>query len=432
MIRIRATERSAPPAWALLQRELFDAAAEAVSVWSEKYADAAGCVYFADDVDDLYERHHNWGSFYAAGATRSVFEAALKGWHAVTRFSDDSVVNRVHRRVAPQIHNEYYNLAVPGAAEWHHKGEGNVPFYEFGLADPTISENVRRARRFAAMYMDEDPEAPNFDPRYRVFRSPIQSSQGPYRHAAVQHVEDWLDPVYYGDSANKVRPRGIARRASLYPAVEQLDPDWHRDPVRAREIVALFDQIVLNGDVPNSLAATGLVTNAYLYTGEEKYRSWVLDYVDAWMDRMRQNHGIMPDNVGPTGKIGEQRGGQWWGGLYGWNSRFSAEIMFHSLAVGAECALLLSGDFGYLDLLRSQLDVLLGLAETRADGQLVVPHRYGPDGWEDYGRLRIRDLVHLWHNSCDPRDRAAILRLRDGDPRRDWSQVTPAPDSREA
>ncbi len=36
------------------------------------------------------------------------------------------------------------------------------------------------------------------------------------------------------------------------------------------------------------------------------------------MERSRQNGGILPDNVGPSGKIGEHMDGKWWGGYYGW------------------------------------------------------------------------------------------------------------------
>ena len=48
--------------------------------------------------------------------------------------------------------------------------------------------------------------------------------------------------------------------------------DWYDDPERADQVVRLFNDMVLNGDIANNLAATGLVTNAFLYTGDEKYR----------------------------------------------------------------------------------------------------------------------------------------------------------------
>ena len=58
-----------------------------------------------------------------------------------------------------------------------------------------------------------------------------------------------------------------------------------------------------------------LVTNAFLYTGEERYRQWVIDYVETWLQRIQDNDGIIPDNVGPNGIAGENRQGQWWGGF---------------------------------------------------------------------------------------------------------------------
>ena len=400
---------------------------EAVQPMVDKYAERGGAFYYSDNVDDLYERAYNWGLFYAMGADRKVLDRALQQWHATTRFFADDIVSRVHPRFKPQIHNEYYNLAEPLGSEWYHKGEANMAFYHFGLADPTISENVRRARRFAAFYMDEDPDAPNYDPQHKIFRSPIQSSVGPWRHASLGNAIGWLQ-----GGNRKTDYYGV--RATLRPVVEDLEPDWFENPERRDEILKLFDEIVLKGDVPHSLGSTALMTNAYLYTGEDKYRQWVLDYTDAWMERMQRNNGIMPDNVGPTGHIGENRQGQWWGGLYGWNSFVGHYIMFSSLAIAAECALLLTGDFGYLELLRSQIKLLMDNAITREDGQLILPARYGPDGWEyameDYnyekGRFvpfRMQELAHLYHASMADEDYDLIARIRETDKERDWNYV---------
>ena len=245
----------------------------------------------------------------------------------------------------------------------------------------------------------------------------MTTSRGPRlqadRHLAktLLTARDWEKERFYGI------------RASLHPHVEELDLDWDRDPQRRAEIVRLVGEVVLDGDVPQNMAATALVTNAYLYTGDEKYRQWVLGYVEAWIERMRKNRGIMPDNVGPTGEIGENRGGQWWGGYYGWNSRFSPRIMLNGTIVGAECALLLSGDYGYLDVLRSQLRLLFDNAVSDGDGQLLLPHRYGPDGWYHFQRFRIVDAAHLWHASMDRRDYELIERLRAGDRQGDWNRL---------
>ena len=126
---------------------------------------------------------------------------------------------------------------------------------------------------------------------------------------------------------------------------------------------------------------------------EEKYKKWVLDYTDAWMERTKQNNGILPDNVGPTGKVGENRNGQWWGNIYGWSHYQGFNIMYHAMDIASECALLVSGDFGYLDLLRSQINVVLDQAKTGEDEQLMVPLKHGPDGWSDYVPLRLKELA---------------------------------------
>ena len=418
IVRIKATELSAPPAWALTERNLISLMEEAAPMLLKKYAEPGGALYFADDLDDLYERIYNWGLFYAMGADERLLELALQCWNASTRITSDEIVHRKHPRFSQQVHREYYNLAQPGAAEWHHLGEGNMAFYDFGVASPTISENVRRAKQFAAMSIGEDPQAPNYDPKYKVFRSPVQTSRGPCVHPDLQHLKAWL-AGRMGEDPSKA----MGMRSTLYPIVKELESNWYEHPQRRDEISKLFEQIVLNGDVAHSLGATALVTNAYLYTGDEKYKQWVLEYTEAWLDRIKANNGIIPDNVGPTGKIGEHRQGQWWGGLYGWNSYWAGDIMFNSIIVGAECALLLTGDFGYLELLRSQIKLLMDNAITRDDGQRLVPTRYGPDGWEAYKPMRMKDLAHLYHASMDPQDYELITRVREGDVERDWNHV---------
>ena len=407
-----ADTATAPPPWAVLQRQLIDAVNSAAPLMLEKYTEPGGVPYFADDVDDLYELFYNWGLFYAQGGRGEMLDWALQEYNAVTRFCDDGIVSRVHPRFSQQIHNEYHNYT-----EWHHQSEGNMLFYDLGVANPTISENVRRARRFAAMYTGEDPEAPNYDPEHRMLRSPVPTSTGPQLHADLQLARILM----CGRDSENERYYGV--RATLGPALEELEIDWAHDESRHDEIIELVDRIVLHSDVPQSIAATALVTNAYLYTGEEKYRQWVLDYVGAWMERLRDNGGIMPDNVGPNGQIGEHRDGQWWGGYYGWTSRFSPRIMLNGVIVGAECALLLTGDFGHLDMLRSQLQLLFENATTSDDGQLLLPHRYGADGWSHFRRFRIVDAAHLWHASMEPRDYELLERLREGDRAGDWNQV---------
>ncbi|CAF4420791.1 unnamed protein product, partial [Adineta steineri] len=110
------------------------------------------------------------------------------------------------------------------------------------------------------------------------------------------------------------------------------------------------------GDVPLNLNATGLVTHAFLYSDEEKYRRWVLEYLKAWKERTHQNGGIIPDNIGLTGKIGEYNDGKWWGGYYGWRWPHGFVTIIEPLTNACMNAVLLTGDISQLDLARQQLD----------------------------------------------------------------------------
>ena len=450
---ITATQIAPPPAWAVTQRQLISTMEAAASIVEEKEEDAAGNPYFVHDVDDVYESRAMRALFYAAGAGHRLLDMALREWNATTRFYSEEVKpapgEPIHEMYMAQLHNEWWNLAIPFNSDWFHMGEGSESFFEFGLADPTIAENIRRSRKFAAMFIGEDPDAPNYDPEHKIIRSPFTSSVGPLLKARgapplihsngevtgdLELVKSWLDPGSMGDFGHRRGSRQGPSKGPLfthmYPIVKDLESDWYEDPKRREEILSIFDDVVLNGDEPSNLCATGLVTNAYLYTGDEKYKKWVLDYVDVWIDRTKQNNGVVPDNVGPTGKIGEHREGLWWNGIHGWNRRGGCDRMFIALTVAAECALLLSGDFGYLDLLRSQLRLMLDNAMPRDDGHLLVPNRYGPDGWAEPRQMPLREPAHLYHASMSKEDYDLIVTLREGDKDGDWNRVASAGDGK--
>ncbi len=442
MTKLRATRLGAPPAWALMERNLIELMEESARLFTRKYIERGGGTLLAEDVDDLYEQFYNFGLFYAIGGADDMLDIHLQQWNATTRISDDSFnhrpVHNKHKKVfRPSIHNEFWNMAQ--VTEWHHLGEGNMAFYDFGVADPTISENLRRARRFAAMFIGEDPEAPNYDPAHRILRSPFHSSQGPKLEGDAHDANTML----WGGRGLGGQANYYGVRASLYPIVKDLEPRWFEDAQRRRQIVDLFNRLVLQCDTPNSLAATALVTHAYLHTGDQKYKQWVLDYTGAWMERTEKNGGITPDNVDAQGVIGGSREGGWWGGQYGWNHYQGFNIMFHGINIAVECCQLLTGDSGYLDFLRSQLKLILDNGFKREDGQFLVPIRYGPDGWDlrqppglheidgiemrGYWQppspMRAQELAHLYHASMAREDYELITSVRDGEVERDWNEV---------
>ena len=71
------------------------------------------------------------------------------------------------------------------------------------------------------------------------------------------------------------------------------------------------------GDNPMNLGATTLGFTAYALTGERSYRDWVLEYVDAWVERTAANGEHRPHQRRP-GRPDRERYG-WYGGVYGWN-----------------------------------------------------------------------------------------------------------------
>lgn len=380
-----------PPAWALLERHLIDVMDQAAVAFVERYTRPDGTLVWRDEwpgmdgSDDAYESFGNFPLFYVLGGSEEVHRLARRQWNAVTwQFTE---YGQVYREF-----DAYY--------DWMHHGESSLYIYYFGLADPNAHQDRRRALRFAAMYLGEDPEAPNWDPVHRIIRSPINGSRGP---RFVMTAEDWVThrPV-------------LAHYLTPYediPGVDPVQADWNDDAVFARILEAMNARMA-RGDVPLNLTATSLIANAYLYTGDEKYRRWIVDYVTAWWDRTRANGGICPDNVGPSGAIGECMGGRWWGGYYGWRWPHGSLNILESTLIAACNAALVTGDLAFLDFPRSQLDLLWSLGRTE-DDIFKVPHRYSARGWWDFRPPDPRLYVHLWSFSQAEEDRERLARFPD-------------------
>lgn len=403
---IEAAGRSALPNWAIKQRYLMDLMDQAAQDYVERYTRPDGTLIWRDrwpgmdGSDDAYESFLSFPLFYVLGGSEYVHELARKEWNAITwQFTE---YGQVYREF-----DAYY--------DWMHHGESYTYIYYLGLADPTHYVDRQRALRFAAMYTGEDPEAPNWDPQRKMLRSPINGSRGPRFEMTA---EDWVThrPV-------------LAHYLSPYedvPGFDFTDPftvlDWNDDETFAK-ILRLMNERMTPGDVPLNLNASSLIASAFMYTGADKYRQWVLDYLQAWAERTRHNGGILPDNVGPTGKVGERMNGKWWGGYYGWRWPHGAWIILESTLIAGENAALLTGDLGWLDLHRSQADLVWSLRREQ-DGVVQVPARHGDQGWFDYRPLQgARDCVHAWFMSQSGED---LGRLQERFP--DWEEWRGQPD----
>ena len=377
MQTIEVNGRSTPPEWALRQRHLFDLMDRAAPKFVERYTRPDGTLIWRDEwpgmdgSDDGYESFLTFPLFYILGGSEKIHALARRLWTAVTwQFTQFGTVTREFA--------SYY--------DWMHHGEAYTFLHYFGLADPDAHIDRQRALKFAAMYMGEDAAAPNWDPEHKIIRSPISGGKGP---CFEMSAEDWI-------THRETLSHYLAPYEDI-PGVDSTDPfvkvDWEDDEIFAR-ILRLMNERMVPGDVPLNLNATSLITNAYLYTGDAKYKEWVLDYIQAWMDRTAANGGLIPDNVGPTGKIGERMGGKWWGGYYGWRWPHGGRVMLEAMCNAGCNATLLTGDASWLDLFRSQADKLWEMRRLE-EGQLMIPNKHGDQGWFEYVPHAASDTLRL-------------------------------------
>ncbi len=386
------TTTAPPPEWAFWQRHALQQLYPAAQALVNKYTRDDGTLIWREDwpgmdgSDDGYESFYNFPLLYALGGDEALVPLSEKLWDAVTRqFTDYG-----------QIYQEF-----DAHYDWMHHGESYTYFYFFGLSHPSLPKHRHRARAFAGLYLNEIPEAENYDPVLKLIRSPINGSRGPHFENTA---EDWVThrpilahyPLPFDDIPNI--------RNSL---------DWNDDD-RFPFILKAMNERMMRGDVPLNLTATSLIANAYFYTHETKYRQWILDYVAAWQKRVETNNGILPDNVGLSGKIGENMDGRWWGGYYGWQWPHGLFNQIESTLIGGANAYLVSGDATKLDLPRSVIDLVR--AQGRKEGnRLMVPHRHGKQGWYDYRPFPAKYLAQLYYISRDPADWERLTALVDTD-----------------
>lgn len=393
-ITFKASQTEPLPDWALRQRQLIDVMNEAAPIYQERYTRQDGTFIWRDEwpgmdgSDDGYESYHNWPLFYALGGSADIHERSRFLWDAVTR----------QFTAYGQIHNEF-----DAYYDWMHHGESSIYFYYFGLADPNRAIDRARAIRFANLYAGEN--AINYDAEKRMMRSPINGSKGPrYENS----WDDWsthrwvlaeypapFDDLDVPTEALSWRGGEIVHKA-----------DWNDDAVYGKILEALNTRM-MRCDVPLNLTSTSLITNAFMYTGDDRYKRWVIDYLEAWADRIKQNGGLCPDNIGPNGAVGETIDGKWWGGYYGWRWPHGLHTIMEPLIISAMNAVLLTGDMSYLDIPRGQIDYQIRLGRIEND-QLVVPYRHTDEGWTSFRPLEPQHFTPIWYMSQSQADRERI------------------------
>jgi hypothetical protein len=382
-----------PPSWALLERELLRANVRACEEFLTHYFDDRGyleCVarWGGDDgPDDAIENLSDWPVLHALGAEEAVLLLYKKGWEGHLRQYTEARTTNVELAREGMYYKEF-----PASFDWLHNGEGLTPFNLQGLSDPGDLRYRQRVLRFAGLYLNEDPGAPNYDPRHKIIRSMFNGSRGPLLRKAT--AMDWAgDPI---EVEGRFRPRHGERSY--------------------REMLEHFrDYCDIVGDHPQNLLATSLALNAYMLTHEPKYKSWLLEYTDAWRQRAIDNGGIIPTNIGPDGTIGGSAQGKWYGGVYGWGFTVTDPVtgkkihrnLHHLGLVGFGNAYLLTGDDRYLEVWRRQIRAVNAQKKV-VDGKVQYPSMYGDGGWYnftprryDHGALEL----YYWSMSREDRER---------------------------
>ena len=363
-----------PPEWALLQRQLLQTQSDACEAFYAHYFDERGyllCVprWGGDDgPDDGAENQLNWTMLHALGGSDKLLEMFKQGWDGHLRQYSEAKTVEVDLAREGMYYKEFTVMF-----DWFHNGEGLSAFNLQGLSDPDDSARQIRARRYAGFYMNEDPQAPNYDPDHKIIRSCFNGSRGPLLRKATGL--DWA-----GD------PIEIEGRFRLGHGERSYE-----------EMVAHFkDYNDVVGDNPMNLAATILAFNAYMLDHEDKYRDWALEYIDAWCERTEQNGGIIPSNIGLDGTIGGACDGKWYGGIYGWgftvtvpqSGALAHRTYGHTRAInGFGVGLLLTGDQRYVDTWRGVIDHINANARE-IDGKKMWPNAYGDyfgeEDWYDW------------------------------------------------
>jgi len=383
-----------PPNWALLERALIAENARACREFFDRYFDERGwllCVerWGGDDgPDDAIENVADWPILHALGGSDSVLQMYKRAWEGHLRQYTAARTVQV-----PFARDGMYYKEFPVMFDWMHNGEALRVFNLRGLSDPYDAALQRRARRYAGFYMNEDPQAPNYDPKHKIIRSMFNGSRGPLMRKSTGL--DWA-----GD------PIEVEGRFHL----------GHGERTYAEMVAHFKDYNDIIGDHPQNMGATTLAANAYMLTAEDKYRKWLLEYVDAWLERMRDNAGIIPTNIGLDGKIGGSADGKWYGSVYGWG--FSVEVpqtgaLAHRNRVGRALigfgnAYLLTGDRRYIDAWTRMID-LVNSHKKIVKGKPVYPRMHGDEGWYAFAPTPWAEgALECYFWTCDPSDRKRV------------------------
>jgi len=238
-----------------------------------------------DGPDDAAENMLNWtmplGDRRVGARLSSYIE---KGWEGHLRQYTEATDRRGSLCSRRDVLQRVFRSASTGFIT----AEGLSAFFLEGASSTPATEISFQTdlRRFAGFYMDEDPQAPNYDPDRRLIRSMFNGSRGP--------------------------PSPKRRLPSTGPAIRSKSRDGSSRSITRGSYAEMLEHFqglqttVVGGQTRSTLGAgtLGFQTPTPL-TGEAKYRDWLLGYVDglARADGGEQWH-FSRTNIGLDGTIG--------------------------------------------------------------------------------------------------------------------------------
>ena len=372
-VAIHVEQPMTPPAWALLERAVLKANADGAREFAGKYLDDRGflrCIERwggLDGPDDAMENFWNWTLAHALGSPDIILSLYDRAWEGHLQQYTKARVKGI-----PMAESGMYYREFVTSFDWEHNGEGLSAFHFYSLCRPQDPVYRKRLLRYAGFYTGEDPEAQNYDRARKIIRSLHNGSRGPKLTPATPM--DWGGEAVPGDT------------------------ERHENYKTAANIV---------GDHPLNLCAATLGMNAYMLTQDKKYRDWLIEYVGAWRERVEQNGGNIPTNIGLDGRIGGEWGGKWYGGVFGWNfwpQTGSRNYYIRGPRMSFGEAFMLTKDERFIDAMRHQIDNLYA-AKKVENGRILLPNKYGDNGWYGYSRDTHSDVqrdIYLW--SMNPKD----------------------------
>jgi len=442
MKEFRSTQRlSNLPVWAVMERQLIDLMNTTPEWVLNRYTHEDGSLMWPPDpknfvsidgLDDMYESFHNWPLFYLVGGDKKFLAYAQREYDAITR--QGATLDSGHGH--PMVVNEYEQ-----GYDWMHQGEGYALFYFLNLADPKNPINRERSIRYAGFYLGEDPDAINYDQEKKLMLCCYNGSKGEASRNFDRKpwvMADWKR--WYGLPFHDLE--GVVTINDV------------NDIANAQKVADAMHERMAEGDTLVNLLSTTQVFNAYLHTGDEKYKRWICDYIDAWRKRAEENGGLVPDNVGPNGIIGEKmKDHHWYGGYYGWTWPHGFYFLAEALTVATQNEALMLGNAQGMDFVRKQYELVEEHAVVQ-DDTIFIPMKYSDpgtvheyftcgrfltmdgkvtddpafsrllekDGWYEYKTLPPQQPVHLWLMSQEKQDMDHIMETRDKR-RKNWNEV---------